>query len=166
MAIAIRRKPLIDDVAAVQLRNKAYEAWDARKKYDKASKELEGYSTWDCVRDKKFAGCNLDDVVADVKQTVADLEQRKRQCKHAEHNACSELIEKIINLVPPPPFEDSDEDEVPERCLDNGDCYMLLNFIEFLCNRGLMKEPTFSDAKKLILDFDKYGADDGEEAPT
>lgn len=162
MAIAIRRKPLIDDVAAVQLRNKAYKAWDAHKKYGEVSKELEGYSTWDCIRNKKFAGRNLDDVVADVKQTVADLEQRKRQCKHAEHNAYSELIEKIINLVPPPPFEDSDEGEVPERCLDNGDCYLLINFIDFLCKRNLMQEPTFSDAKKLILDFDKFGADESD----
>jgi len=161
MAIAIRRKPLIDDVEAVKLRNKVYEAQDARNEYGKVSKELEGYSTWNCALNRKFAGRALDDVVADVKKTVADLEQRKRQCKHAEHNACSELIEKIINLVPPPPFEDSDENEVPEIRLDNGDCYMLLNFIEFLCKRNLMQEPTFSDAKKLIFDFDKYGADDG-----
>ena len=162
MAIAIRRKPLIDDVAAVQLRNKAYKAWDAHKKYGEVSKELEGYSTWDCIRNKKFAGRNLDDVVANVKRTVADLEQKKRQYENAERTAYQDLGKKIISLVPPPSFEDSDENEVPQIRLDNGDCYMLLNFIDFLCKRGLMKEPTFSDAKKLILDFDKFGADESD----
>lgn len=160
MAIAIRRKPLIDDIEAVKLRNIVYKAWDARKECDKVNQEINGYPTWICIRGKKFS--LDDDDVADVKRTVADLEQKKRQYENAEHAAYLELSKKIIDLVPPPPFEDSGENEVPERCLDNGDCYLLLNFVEFLCKRGLMKEPTFSDAKKLILDFDKFGADDGE----
>ena len=162
MAIAIRRKPLIDDIEAVKLRNIVYKAQDARKEYDKVRKELGGYSTWACVQEKKFAGRSLDDVVADVKRTVADLEQKKRQYENAEHAAYLEVSKKIIALVPPPPFEDSDENEVPQIRLNNGDCYLLLNFIEFLCKRGLMKEPTFSDAKKLILDFDKFGADESD----
>lgn len=147
-------KPLIDDYAAVHLRNKVYEAQDAREECDKISKELNGYSTWSCIHERKFAGRALDDVVEDVKRTVADLEKKKRQYERAERAAYLELGEQILKLVPPPPFSDSPLD-IPVECyLTNGDCYLFLNFIDFLAARKLMPELTLHEAKKLLLDFD------------
>lgn len=112
-------RPLIDDDAAVHLRNQVYEAQDAHKEFLSTDDE-------------------------------AEREEIARKERHAWLN----IEEKILRLVPPPAFEDSPLDVPTDYVLSNADCYLLLNFIDFLTARKLMPEITLSEAKKLLLDFD------------
>ena len=112
-------RPLIDDVAAVELRNYAYEADDA---WEKFSKERDEYN--------------------------------QEQFRQEERHAFFKMKRKILSLVPPPPFDDSPLDVPTDYVLSNADCYLLLNFIDFLTTRKLMPEITLSEAKKLLVDYD------------
>ena len=127
----ISKRPFIDDDAAVFLRNKVYEMEEAHDHY------LEAQS-----------------VVCDTGEDNFKLKKLAEQFRQKECSARFAICNKILKLVPAPPFEDSDPDEVPQYVLSNGDCYLLYSFADFLHKRGLMKALTLSEAKQIIFDFD------------
>lgn len=149
----LNAKPLIDDVAATYLRNKVYEAQDAQTKLDDINKHVNDLELL------LFEVTSKTD--KQIYSEIDSLSTEKKYCIKVKHRALEDICTKILKLVPAPVFEDSNPDVVPDKFLGNGDCYMLMNFVEFLCKRGLMDEqPTFTETKQLIFDFDNFLEDE------